>query len=52
MQNENNNPAGREQSTSILLDAPIKLVWEAFTKPEYIKNWWGPNGFTNTIEKM
>ena len=52
MQNENNNPAGREQSTSILLDAPIELVWKAFTKPKYIKNWWGPNGFTNTIEKM
>ncbi len=28
------------------------MVWKAFTKPKYIKNWWGPNGFTNTIEKM
>ena len=35
-----------------MLDAPIELVWEAWTKPEHIKHWWGPKGFTNTIEKM
>ena len=25
-------------------DAPIQLVWEAWTKPEHIANWWGPKG--------
>lgn len=24
--------------------APIELVWEAWTKPEHIANWWGPKG--------
>jgi len=52
MQKENNDTSGREQRTSLLLDAPVKLVWEVWTKPEHIKHWWGPNGFTNTIEKM
>ena len=52
MQNENNNTSGREQRTSLLLDAPMELVWEVWTKPEHIKHWWGPNGFTNTIEEM
>ena len=52
MQNENNDPSGREQRTSLLLDAPIKLVWEVWTKPEHIQHWWGPEGFTNTITKM
>jgi uncharacterized protein YndB with AHSA1/START domain len=52
MQNENTDTAGREQRTSLILDAPVKLVWEVWTKPEYIKHWWGPDGFTNTIEKM
>ncbi len=44
--------AGRELIISRLLNAPIELVWEVFTNPEHIKNWWGPNGFTNTIDKM
>ena len=52
MQNENNDTSGREQRTSLLLDAPVDLVWEAWTKPDHIKHWWGPNGFTNTIDKM
>ena len=52
MLNENNDPSGREQKTFLILDAPIELVWEVWTKPEHIKHWWGPEGFTNTIEKM
>ena len=52
MQNEKNNTADRELSISRLFNAPIELVWEVWTKPEHIKNWWGPNGFTNTITKM
>ena len=51
-QNENNDTSDREQRTSLLLDAPVELVWEVWTKPEHIRHWWGPNGFTNTIEKM
>ncbi len=35
-----------------LLHAPIELVWEVWTKPEHIRQWWGPTGFTNTIHKM
>lgn len=34
------------------LNAPRKLVWKVWTEPEHIKNWWGPEGFTNTIESM
>jgi uncharacterized protein YndB with AHSA1/START domain len=52
MQNETNDKSGREQRTSILLDAPVGFVWEVWTKPGHIKHWWGPTGFTNTIEKM
>lgn len=50
-----NNPAGtadRELKISRELKAPVALVWEVWTDPEHIKNWWGPNGFTNTILKM
>lgn len=27
---------------SRVFDAPINLVWEAWTKPEHALNWWGP----------
>jgi uncharacterized protein YndB with AHSA1/START domain len=27
-------------------DAPVDLVWKAWTDPEVIKKWWGPNGVT------
>ncbi len=46
------NTADREIIISRLLNAPIELVWEVWTNPDHIKNWWGPNGFTNTITKM
>jgi uncharacterized protein YndB with AHSA1/START domain len=42
----------RELRLTRLIDAPIALVWEVWTKPEHIKNWWGPTGFTNTIDRM
>jgi len=52
MQTTNTNTADREIKISRLLNAPIALVWEVWTDPEHIKNWWGPNGFTNTITRM
>ena len=52
MGNQKSNTADREIRLSRLVNAPIKLVWEVWTNPEHIKEWWGPNGFTNTISKM
>ena len=26
-----------------------ELVFKAWENPNYLKNWWGPNGFTNTF---
>jgi uncharacterized protein YndB with AHSA1/START domain len=44
--------SGRELVITRLLNAPPELVWKVWTEPDHIKNWWGPNGFTNTIDKM
>ncbi len=34
-----------------VLNAPIKLVWQAWTEPEHIAQWWGPKGMeTKVIE--
>ncbi|TGK20053.1 ATPase [Leptospira fluminis] len=46
------NTADREISTTRIFDAPRELVWEAWTNPKHIVHWWGPNGFTNTIDSM
>lgn len=27
-------------------DAPVQKVWQAWTNPELVKKWWGPNGVT------
>jgi uncharacterized protein YndB with AHSA1/START domain len=29
-------------------DAPLQMVWEAWTIPEQVAQWWGPRGFTIT----
>jgi uncharacterized protein YndB with AHSA1/START domain len=47
-----NDFTGRELVITRLLNAPAELVWEVWTNPDHIKNWWGPNGFTNTIFTM
>jgi uncharacterized protein YndB with AHSA1/START domain len=44
--------AGREMRITRTFKAPIDLMWEVWTTPEHISNWWGPNGFTNTIHLM
>ncbi len=46
------NMEHRELRTQRMLNAPVELVWEAWTQPEHIANWWGPMGFTNTIHVM
>ncbi|MBY0576926.1 MAG: SRPBCC family protein [Gallionellaceae bacterium] len=46
------NAADCEIVISSVFDAPRELVWEAWTNPEHVAQWWGPNGFTTTIEKM
>ena len=42
----------REIVLTRVLDAPRELVWHAITSPEHVIKWWGPIGFTTTIEEM
>ena len=46
------NVADREIILSHTFDAPRELVWEAFTRPEHVHEWWGPNGYTITTHEM
>jgi uncharacterized protein YndB with AHSA1/START domain len=47
-----NKFADREIVITRIVDAPRELVWEAMTNPRHVINWWGPSGFSDTIEKM
>ncbi|QDT71875.1 SRPBCC family protein [Lacipirellula limnantheis] len=42
----------REIRITRLLNAPRELAFAAWTDPEKVVKWWGPNGFTTTIERM
>jgi uncharacterized protein YndB with AHSA1/START domain len=33
-------------------DAPPELVFEAWTDPNHLAHWWGPHGFTTTIQAL
>jgi uncharacterized protein YndB with AHSA1/START domain len=50
--NETASTADREIVAMRVIDAPRELVWRAWTDPEHIVQWWGPNGFTTTIQQM
>lgn len=36
----------KEASFERVYDAPVKTVWQAWTDPEMLKKWWGPQGVT------
>ncbi|HEU4456833.1 MAG TPA: SRPBCC family protein [Longimicrobium sp.] len=44
--------AEREIVLSRVFDAPRALVFDAWTRPEHIAQWWGPRGFTTTTHSM
>jgi uncharacterized protein YndB with AHSA1/START domain len=31
-----------------VFDAPRELVWQVWTDPKHLAQWWGPDGFTTT----
>lgn len=35
-----------------IIDAPIELVWKAWTDPEHVKRWWGPKYYTSPSAKI
>ena len=42
----------REVLIERIVDAPREMVWKAWTDPRQVVQWWGPTGFTTTIEQM
>jgi uncharacterized protein YndB with AHSA1/START domain len=44
--------ADRGITLTRFFDAPRELVFDAFTDPKHIGEWWGPNGFTITTYEI
>ena len=49
-----NNPymKTRDLKVTRIFEAPLELVWKAWTDPEYIMKWWGPDYFTSPSAKI
>ncbi len=49
--NKTNDAPNRTLTLKKVFDAPIKLVWEAWTRSEHVIKWWAPNPTTiNVVE--
>jgi uncharacterized protein YndB with AHSA1/START domain len=46
MEVRDDNGLIREMTVTRLLRAPIDIVWEIWTDPGHIQQWWGPHGFS------
>lgn len=44
--------ADREIIVTRIFNAPRERVFEAWTDPEHIGEWWGPNGFTTKTDSI
>ncbi len=44
--------AEREIVISRVINAPREMVWKAFSDPNQVSRWWGPNGFSHHNEIM
>lgn len=42
----------RELVTSRVINASRERVFQAFTDPAHLAQWWGPRGFTNTFHEF
>ena len=42
----------RDLVVTRVFDAPVEQVWRAWSDPEYVRQWWGPTGFTCPLADM
>lgn len=41
-----------EIESSRMISVSVDRLYQAFANPDQLKNWWGPEGFTNTIHEF
>jgi uncharacterized protein YndB with AHSA1/START domain len=45
-------PSDREIVSARSFAVRRELLFKAWTDPQHLQRWWGPNGFTNTFEEF
>ena len=45
-------PKKRDLVVTRVFGAPVEQAWKAWVDPEYVMQWWGPEGFTCPVAKM
>jgi len=51
-ENSGEAPSDQERVSSRVFDAPRERVFKAWTHPHHLAQWWGPRGFTNTLDEF
>jgi uncharacterized protein YndB with AHSA1/START domain len=50
------NPSSATPTKNLVVtrvfDAPVELVWKAWTDPQHVMRWWGPNYFSSPSCEM
>lgn len=46
------HPADRDVTITRVFDAPARLLFEAYSKPEHVMKWFGPKGWPLTLCEM
>lgn len=56
MQEERNSSITELEKKELIItrvfNAPVELMWKAWTEPEHLMRWWGPKKFTAPVCKM
>lgn len=52
MTEHNQAPKKRDLIITRVFEAPLELVWKAWTDPEHVVRWWGPDHFTSPSAKI
>jgi len=49
---KNNQIKKQDLVVTRIIDAQVELVWKAWTDPEYVMRWWGPQYYTSPTCKI
>jgi uncharacterized protein YndB with AHSA1/START domain len=54
MSNDNSTQTTEKRDIVVtrVFDTPVEQVWKAWSDPEYVMQWWGPEGFTSPLAKI
>jgi uncharacterized protein YndB with AHSA1/START domain len=42
----------RNLTVTRIFEAPVAMVWKAWSESEHVMRWWGPTGFTSPVARM